>query len=175
MEVEARMNIKCLRSDRGEFNPTAFNEYYKDQGIKRQLTTAYTPQQNGVAERRNWTLLNMVRCLLTEKSMPSYFWSEASRWACHVLNRYMSRSLDEKVPDELWTGSKPSVEHFTVFGCIGHVHIPSQLRTKLDPRSHKCVFLGVSQESKAYRLYDPSSKKIMINRDVIFDEDAVWN
>lgn len=107
--------------------------------------------------------------------MPNYFWSEAAGWACHVLNRCTSISLDEKVPKELWIGSKPSVEHFKVFGCIGHVHITSQQQTKLYLRSHKCVFLGVSQESKAYRLYDPSSKKVVISRDVIFDEDAVWN
>ncbi|GJT27321.1 retrovirus-related pol polyprotein from transposon TNT 1-94 [Tanacetum coccineum] len=87
----------------------------------------------------------------------------------------MSRSLDEKVPEEFWTGLKPSVEHFKVFGCIGHVHIPAQLRTKLDARSHKCVFLDVSQESKAYCLYDPSSKRIVISRDMIFDEDVTWD
>ncbi|KAI3501210.1 hypothetical protein L1887_29073 [Cichorium endivia] len=176
VELETGMNIKCLRSDRGgEFTSSAFNEFCKTQGIKRQLTAAYTPQQNGVAERRNRTLMNMVRCLLTEKSMPKKFWSEAASWGCHILNRCTSRSLDEKVPEELWTGSKPSVEHFKIFGCIGHVHVPAQLRTKLDTRSHKCVFLGVSQESKAYRLYDPSSEKIVISRDVIFDEDGSWD
>ncbi|KAJ9542985.1 hypothetical protein OSB04_029491 [Centaurea solstitialis] len=107
--------------------------------------------------------------------MPKHFWAEAAKWACYVLNRCMSRSLDEKVPEEFWKGSKPSVEKFKVFGCIGHVHIPAQLRTKLDARSHKCVFLGISQESKAYRLYDPSSKKVVISRDVKFDEDATWD
>ncbi|GKF16696.1 cysteine-rich receptor-like protein kinase 25-like protein [Tanacetum coccineum] len=136
------MNIKCLRSDRGgEFTSNSFNEFCEAQGIKRQLTAAYTPQQNRVAEWRNRTLMNMVRCLLAEKSMPKYFLAEATKWACHVLNRCMSRSLDEKVPEEFWTGSKPSVEH-------------------------------LSQESKAYRLYDPSSKRIVIIREVIFDEDS---
>lgn len=174
--METGIKIKCLRSDRGgEFTSNPFNKYCETQGIKRQLTTAYTPQQNGVAEQRNRTLENMVRCLLTEKYMPKFFWPEATRWACHVINRCVSRSLDEKVPEELWTGSKPSVEHFKIFGCIGHVHVPAQLRKKLDARSHKCVFLGVSQESKAYRLYDPTNKKIVISRDAIFDEDASWN
>ncbi|MFS7989867.1 putative RNA-directed DNA polymerase [Helianthus anomalus] len=175
VEKETDMSIKCLRSDRGgEFTSSLFKTFCESQGIKRQLTAAYTPQQNGVAERRNRTIMNMVRCLLTEKSMPKYFWSEAAKWACHVLNRCVSRSLDDRVPEEFWTGLKPSVEHFKVFGCIGHVHIPAQMRTKLDARSHKCVFLGISQESKAYRLYDPKNKKIVISRDVIFDEDATW-
>lgn len=176
VEVETRVKIKCLRSDRGgEFTSNDFNKFCEDQGIKRQLTASYTPQQNGIAERRNRTLMNMVRCLLTETSMPKYFWLEATRWACHVLNRCMSRSLEDKAPEELWTGSKPSVEHFRVFGCIGHVHVTAQLRTKLDSRSHKYVFLGVNQESEAYRLYDPVTDKVVISRDVIFDEDATWD
>lgn len=106
--------------------------------------------------------------------MPKYFWPKAAKWACHVLNRCISRSLDDKVPEELWNSKKLSVEHFKVFGCIGYVHIPAQMRAKLDARSHKCVFLGISQESKAYRLYGPIFKKIVISRDVIFDEDATW-
>ena len=62
-----------------------------------------------------------------------------------------------------------------MFGCIGHVHIPSQIRIKLDARSHKCVLMGISSGSKAYRLYDPIQKKIVISRDVIFEEDQRWN
>lgn len=95
------MNVKCLRSySGGEFTSNAFNEFCEARGIKRQLTAAYTAQQNRVAERRNRTLMNMVRCLLTEKSMHAYFWPEAARWACHVLNRCTSRNHDEKVPEE---------------------------------------------------------------------------
>lgn len=146
----------------------------EEQGIKQQLTTSYTPQQNGVAERRNRTLLNMVRCLLAEKSVPTIFWPEATRWASHVINRCASRSLDEKVPEELWTWLKPSVEHFRIFGFIGHVHVPGQFRNKLNARSHKCVFLGVSQESKAYKLYDPTTQRVVISIYVIFYEDASW-
>ncbi|KAM0043888.1 putative RNA-directed DNA polymerase [Helianthus debilis subsp. tardiflorus] len=176
VENETGLKIKCLRSDKGgEFTSSSFKAFCELHGIKRQLTAAYTPQQNGVAERRNRTIMNMVRWLLAEKSMPKYFWSEAARWACHVLNRCISRSLDDKVPEEMWTGIKPSVEHFKVFGCVVYAHIPAQLRTKLDARSHKCVFLGVSQESKAYRLYDPAVKKIVISRDVLFDEEGKWD
>ncbi|KAJ0926043.1 putative RNA-directed DNA polymerase [Helianthus annuus] len=101
--------------------------------------------------------------------------AEATKWACHVLNRCISRSLDNQVPEELWSGIKPTVDYFRVFGCIGYVHVPSQLRTKLDDRSHKCVLLRVSRESKAYRLYDPTQKKIVVSRDVVFDEEARWD
>lgn len=67
-------------------------------------------------------------------------------------------------PEEAWSGSKPSVEHFRVFGCLAHVHVPDSKRIKLDDKSMKCILLGVSEESKAYRLFDPVSKKIVINK-----------
>ncbi|KAD3068893.1 hypothetical protein E3N88_36773 [Mikania micrantha] len=175
VENESGCKIKALRSDRGgEFNSQSFNEFCAQSGIKRQLTAAYTPQQNGVAERRNRTIMNMVRCSLTDKKVPKCFWPEAVNWAVHVLNRCITRALDDKVPEEMWSGKKPNVEYFRVFGCIGHVHIPSQFRSKLDARSHKCVLLGMSVESKAYRLYDPEQRKIVISRDVIFEEDKGW-
>lgn len=72
------------------------------------------------------------------------------------------------MPKEAWSGSKPSVEHFRVFGCLAHVHVPDNKRIKLDDKSMKCILLGVNKESKAYRLFDPVSKKIVISRDVIF-------
>ncbi|KAJ0566009.1 putative RNA-directed DNA polymerase [Helianthus annuus] len=176
VENETGHYVKCLRSDRGgEFTSQEFNIFCEKEGIQRQLTAAYTPQQNGVAERRNRTLINMVRCLLAEKEMPKHFWAEAVVWACHVLNRCISRSLDKMVPEEIWTGVKPSVGHFRVFGSVGYAHVPVQLRTKLDDKSHKCIFLGVSIESKAYRLYDPITKKLVISRDVIFDEGGKWD
>lgn len=176
VEKEAQTVIRGLRTDRGgEFTSDIFNKFCRDQGIKRQLTAAYTPQQNGVAERRNRTIMNMVRCLLSEKELPRSLWPDAVRWTTHVLNRSLTKAVKDKVPEERWTGIKPKVDYFRVFGSVAHVHIPLQRRTKLDDRSHKCILLGVSDESKAYRLYDPITKKITISRDVIFEEDAKWD
>ena len=79
------------------------------------------------------------------------------------------------VPEEKWSGIKANVECFRVFGSIAHVHIPEQKRTEIDDRSLKCVLLGVSGESKAYRRYDPTTKKIIVSRDVIFKEGVKWN
>lgn len=78
-------------------------------------------------------------------------------------------------PQEAWSVVKPSVEHFRVFGCVSHVHVSDARRTKLENKSFTCVLLGVSEESKAYRLYDPVSKKIVISRDVIFEEERQWD
>eukprot|EP00268_Persea_americana_P066488 TRINITY_DN9059_c1_g1_i12.p1 TRINITY_DN9059_c1_g1~~TRINITY_DN9059_c1_g1_i12.p1 ORF type:complete len:238 (-),score=67.70 TRINITY_DN9059_c1_g1_i12:459-1172(-) len=78
-------------------------------------------------------------------------------------------------PREAWSGLKPAVDHFRVFGCIAYAHIPDEKRKKLDDKGEKCVFLGVSEVSKAYKLYNPVTRKIVVSRDVIFDEDTMWN
>lgn len=176
VEKEANFSIKSLCTDQGgEFISREFTNFCVDNGIKRQLTTAYTPQQNGVAERKNRTIMNMVRSMLSEKKIPKTFWPEAVNWTVHVLNRSPTLAVRNMTPEEAWNGVKPSVEYFRVFGCTTHVHVPDSTRTKLDDKSLICVLLGVSEESKAYRLYDPVKQKIIISRDVIFEEDKNWD
>ena len=168
--------ITCLRTDRGgEFTSNEFREFCKTHGITRQLTAAFTPQQNGVAERKNRTIMNAVRSMLSEKQVPKEFWSEATRWSVHIQNRSPTAAIEDMTPEEAWSGSKPEVEYFRIFGCIAYAHIPDQKRRKLDDKSKKCVFLGVSEESKAWRLYDPVTKMIVISKDVVFDEDKSWD
>jgi transposase InsO family protein len=87
VEMEMDAYIKCLRTDRGgEFTSQDFNDFCKENGIKRQLTTAYAPQQNGVAERKNRTIMNLVRSMLSEKKIPQTFWPEAVNWTIYILN-----------------------------------------------------------------------------------------
>ncbi|TXG65249.1 hypothetical protein EZV62_006524 [Acer yangbiense] len=172
VEKEMDACIKCLRTDRGgEFTSQDFNEFCKENGIKRQLTAAYTPQQNGVAERKNRTIMNLVRSMLSEKKIPKTFWPEAVNWTVYILNRSPTLVVKNITPEEAWSGIKPSVEHFRVFGCLAHVHVPDAKRTKLEDKSIACVLLGVSEESKAYRLYNPIAKKIITSRDVVFEEN----
>jgi hypothetical protein len=78
-------------------------------------------------------------------------------------------------PEEAWSGSKPSVHHFRVFGCLAHVHIPDVHRKMLDGKSIKCILLGVSEESKAYKLFEPVEKRIIVSRDVVFEESKGWS
>lgn len=118
--------------------------------------------------------MNMVRSLLVEKKVPKTFWPEAVNWTIHLLNRSPTLVVKNKTPEEAWSGIKPSVSHFRVFGCIAHAHVPDSKRTKLDDKSIKCVLLGVSKESKAYRLYEPISQKILVSRDVVFEENSSW-
>jgi transposase InsO family protein len=176
VEKESSCLIQCLRTDRGgEFTSNEFNAYCSKHGIKRQLTAAYTPQQNGVSERKNRTLMNMVRCMIAGRNVPKEFWPEAVKWANYVVNRSPTLSVKDITPEEAWSGVKPSVNHFRVFGCLAYIHVPDNQRKKLDDRSVRCMLLGISEESKAYKLYDPDKKKIIVSRDVVFDEDKSWN
>ena len=117
----------------------------------------------------------MVRSMPLEKKIPKVFCPEAVNWTVYVLNRSPTLVVKNKTLEEAWSGFKPSVDHFRVFGCISHVHFPDCKRTKLDDKSVNCVLLRISEESNAYRLYDPISQKIMVSRDVVFDEDNSWN
>lgn len=102
----------------GEFTSKELTAFCGENGVCRQLTAAYTPQQNGVTGRKNRTIMNMVRCMLYEKKMPRTFWPEAVNWAIHVLNRCPTLAVKDKTPEEAWSGIKPSVQYFRVFGCL---------------------------------------------------------
>ena len=107
VEKEVSSSICCLHTDRGgEYTSMEFNHFCSTNGITRQLTASYTPQQNGVAERKNRTVMNMVRSMLSEKQIPKEFWPEAVNWATHVLNRCPTTSLKEITPEEAWSGNK---------------------------------------------------------------------
>ncbi|CAJ2632965.1 unnamed protein product [Trifolium pratense] len=148
VENEAKESIQCLRTDRGgEYTSNEFSKFCDLHGIKRQLTAAYTPHQNGVSERKNRTIMNMVRCMLSERSVPKTFWPEAVNWSVYLLNRSPTFAVKDVTPEEAWSGIKPSVSHFKKFGCIAYVHIPDNLRKKLDDKSIICVHLETCSTS----------------------------
>ncbi|KAF7112891.1 hypothetical protein RHSIM_RhsimUnG0182300 [Rhododendron simsii] len=109
-----------------------------------------------------------------KSGIPKNFWPEAVNWSTHVLNRSPTLAVQNMTPEEAWSGQRPAVDHFRIFGCVAYAHIPDQKRKKLDDKGEKCIFLGVSDQSKAYKLYNPITKKILISRDVIFDEAQTW-
>ncbi|GKD45674.1 retrovirus-related pol polyprotein from transposon TNT 1-94, partial [Tanacetum coccineum] len=114
--------------------------------------------------------MNMVQSIMSARKVPKIFWPEAASWCVHVLNRSPTAALENSTPEEKWSGRKPSVSYFRIFGCLAHVHIPKEKRLKLDDRSLRCVLFGVSEESKAYRLYDLVNNKIVVSK-----EEASWN
>ncbi|KAI5313515.1 hypothetical protein L3X38_042691 [Prunus dulcis] len=174
-ELQSGYKIKGLRSDRGgEFLSSEFNSFCAEVGIQRQLTVAYSPQQNGVAERKNRTIVEMAKSMLHEKSIPYEFWAEAVNTAVYLLNRCPTKSLNKVTPFEAYTGRKPGIAHLKIFGSPCHVLIPSALRHKLEENSHKCILVGYGLCEKGYRIFDPSSRKVILSRDVHFDEDGLW-
>ncbi|KAJ0809226.1 putative RNA-directed DNA polymerase [Helianthus annuus] len=176
VETETGKKVKGLRTDRGgEYLSEEFKRFCMDHGIKRQLTTSFTPQQNGVAERKNRTVMNMVVTLLAAKNMPKCFWAEAVVWSYYILNRCPTKALKDITPQEAWNGEKPNVEDLRVWGCLAYAHIPKEKRTKLDSKGMRCILVGKSEESKAYRLIDPKTMKVVISKDVLFEENRSWD
>ena len=174
-ELETGATIKTFRTDRGgEFSSHEFNLYCNKNGITRHLTAPYSPQQNGVVERRNRTLLEMTRSILKHMDVPSWLWGEATRHATYLINRIATRSLAGGTPYEALRNKKPNLRHLRVFGCVCHARTETAGRKKLDDRSRVLVHLGTEPGSKAYRLLDPTSKKIVVSRDVVFEENKKW-
>ncbi|KAG7553295.1 hypothetical protein ISN45_Aa06g038290 [Arabidopsis thaliana x Arabidopsis arenosa] len=175
-EMESGLAIKAMRSDRGgEFTSKEFLKYCEDNGIRRQLTVPRSPQQNGVAERKNRTILEMARSMLKSKRLPKELWAEAVACAVYLLNRSPTKSVSGKTPQEAWSGRKPGVSHLRVFGSIAHAHVPDEKRSKLDDKSEKYIFIGYDNNSKGYKLYNPDTKKTIISRNVVFDEEGEWD
>ncbi|KAL4291772.1 hypothetical protein GQ457_14G025100 [Hibiscus cannabinus] len=176
VEKQSNSHIKILRTDRGgEFMSKIFNLFCEENGIKRELTTPYTPEQNGVAERKNRTVVEMARSMLRARELSDQFWAEAVATFVYLLNLSPTRAVLNRTPYEAWYERRPSVSHLRVFGCVAYALINSQFRQKLDKKSEKCIFIGYCTQSKAYRLYNPLCGKILIRRDVIFDERKCWD
>lgn len=175
-EQETRTMVNTIRSDRGgEFMSQEFDSFCNTHGINIHTTTPYSPQQNGVVERRNRTLMEMTRSLLKHMNIPNSFWREAVRHATYLINRVVTRSFQGQTPYEVLRSKKPNISHLRVFGCVCYARTETPGRKKLDDRSRSLIHLGTEPGSKAYRLVDPLSKKIVVSRDVHFDEDKQWN
>lgn len=176
VEKQAGRSVKTLRTDNGgEFCSKEFDEFCKAEGIVRHHTVPRTPQQNGVAERMNRTLLERARCMRIQADLPKKFWAEAVNTAVYLVNRSPSAAINQQIPQEVWSGQPVNYSGLKVFGCPAYAHVRDG---KLEPRAKKCVFLGYAHGVKGYRLWcieDPSSPKIIISRDVKFDEHALLN
>ncbi|TLX70056.1 DDE-type integrase/transposase/recombinase [Labilibacter sediminis] len=169
-EVENQLGkkIKILRSDRGgEYLSQEFIDHLRDCGIVSQLSPPRTPQHNGVSERRNRTLLDMVRSMMSRATLPIYFWGYALETAAHILNLVPTKKV-AKTPHEMWTGKPPSLGHIKVWGCEAFVRRDAS--DKLEPRSERCHFIGYPQNSFGYLFYKSSEDKVFVARRGVFLE-----
>jgi hypothetical protein len=139
------------------------------------LIVSYTPQENGVSERKNQTVMEMAKSMLHEKGLPKSFYAEVVYMVVYLMNRCPTKVAWNKTPFKTWSGRKASIKHLKVFGCIFYVQILKEKRYKLDKTSEKCIFVGYSSMSKGYRMYNLKANKVIISRDVLFDEKAKWN
>ncbi|KAL4282230.1 hypothetical protein GQ457_03G037800 [Hibiscus cannabinus] len=176
VENQSDYKIQALRSDNGrEYTSTKFDLFCEEAGIEHQLTVPYTPEQNGVSERRNRSIMEMDRCMLHEKELPKTFWAKAANTAVFLQNRLPTKALKDKTPFEAWYGYKPSLSFLKVFGCMCFTHVPQVKRDKLDKKAIPGIFVGYSSVSKAYKVYHPQTGKMTISRDVQFNKDEKWN
>lgn len=176
VENELDRKIKSIRSDNGkEYVSTDFEGFLRKHGIEHQTSTPYSPQQNGLAERMNRSLVERAKCMLFDANLSKQYWAEAIATAAYVINRSPTKSLDGKTPIELWSGRKPNLSNLRIFGSEVMVQIPKERRQKWDAKSRKLIFVGYCESTKGYRVLDPSTNKIIKSRDVVFLESIEGN
>ncbi|GJX25626.1 retrovirus-related pol polyprotein from transposon TNT 1-94 [Tanacetum coccineum] len=164
--------IVSIRTDHGrEFdNEVQFGEFCNANGITHNFSAPRTPQSNGVVERKNRTLQEMSRTMLNEQSLPQKFWCNAVDTSTYILNRILIRAILGKTPYELLRGRKPTLDYFRVFGSKCFILNTKDYLTKFDPKSYECIFLGYSQNSKAYIILNKHTRKVEESLNVTFDE-----
>ncbi|RVW42809.1 Retrovirus-related Pol polyprotein from transposon TNT 1-94 [Vitis vinifera] len=183
-EVELQLNkrIKSVRSDRGgeyygrydgsgEQHPGPFAKYLEECGIVPQYTMPGSPSMNGVAERRNRTLKDMVRSMISHSTLPEKLWGEALKTAAYILNRVPTKAA-AKTPYELWTGRKPSLKHFHIWGCPAEARPYKPHEKKLDSKTVSSYFIGYAERSRGFKFYDPAIRSIFETGTATFFEDV---
>ncbi|GJT62022.1 retrotransposon protein, putative, ty1-copia subclass [Tanacetum coccineum] len=154
----------------GEYISQDFKDYLKAYGIVQQLTPSYTPQHNGVFERRNHTLLDMVRSIMNLTTLPLFFWDYALETATHILNMVPTKKVD-KTPYALWYGKVPNLSYLKIWGC--EALVKRDTLDKLQQRSIKCIFIGYPKETMGYYFYFPPENKIVVARYAKFLEKNI--
>jgi transposase InsO family protein len=171
VENETGKSLKCLRSNNGgEYCSKVFYDYCSYHGIRREKAVPRTPQENGVSERMNRTIMEHARSMRLHAGFPLQFWADVVDTVVYLINRGPSISLDGRIPEEEWTGKKVNYSILKTFGCEAFVHIDKENRTKLEAKSKKCTFIGYRVNDFGYLLWDYENNKIIRSRDVIFNE-----
>lgn len=179
VKTQFGIGIKMFRSDNGtEFINHSIQTFFRENGVLHQTSCVGTPQQNGVAERKNRQILEITRALLFESKVPDIFWDNAATFAVYLMNRIPTKSNDFQTPlQKLSTQvSIPSILNLEprIFGCSVYVHMQKTGRSKLEPFAEKCVFLGFSTSQKGYKCYNPTKRRFYITMDVFFLENEFY-
>jgi len=169
IEKSTRRKIKAPRLDNGgEYKSDSFLKVCRDEGIEKHFTIRETPQQNVGAKRMNKTLLEKVRCMLSNAELSKNFWAEPLAYACYLINKLPSSAIGSKSLLKVW--SEKAAQNYNslkVFGCPAYYYVKED---KLDPRAKKGVFVRFKKGVKGNKIWDPKDKKFILSRDVTFDE-----
>ena len=185
LKINSIKGLKNVRSDRsgeyygkydgsGEQRPGPFAKFLEECGIVPQYTMPGSPSMNDVAERRNRTLKDMVRSMISHSNLPISLWGEALKIAAYILNRVQTKAT-AKTPYELWTGTKPSLKHLHIWGCPTKARPYRPHEKKLDSRTVSCYFIGYFERSGGYKFYDPTTKSIFETGNARFFEDVEFD
>jgi hypothetical protein len=170
-QTEFGLRIKKIRSDNvTEFKNSQIEGFLEEEGIKHEFCSPYTPQQNGVVERKNRTLLDMVRTMLDEYKTPDQFWAEAINTACYSIDRLYLHRILKKTSYEHLTGKKPNVSYFRVFGSKCFILIKRGRKSKFAPKAVEGFLLGYDSNTRAYRVFNKSTGLVEVSCDIVFDE-----
>jgi len=172
VEKQQGKAIRKLRTDEGrEYMSNELSHLLQQEGIEIQRTTPYTPQSNGVSERVNRKIIGTTRALLHAVSAPKQYWAEVAMTAIYVRNRHPTPPIQTGfTPYEPWHGRKPIYEHLQVWNCVAYAQVPKETRKKMDKAARKCIFIGYTDTTTQYRLYNPIGKHFVISNNVIFEE-----
>jgi hypothetical protein len=163
--------LKAVRCNNAQ-EYQALSTLLRSSGIILELITPYTPEQNGVAERLNRTLITKVRSMLIGAKLPTELWGEAADTACYLYNRTPCNYKEQVVtPEEIWTGKKPDLTHLRVFRCVVYAQLAKEQRGKLNPTSVRGILIGYTPTSRQYRVYNPKTKVMDRYSSVVFNKN----
>ncbi|GJX64822.1 retrovirus-related pol polyprotein from transposon TNT 1-94 [Tanacetum coccineum] len=163
--------VISVRTDRGtEFLNKTLNAFFKEEGIEHQTSTPRTPEQNGVVERRNRTLVEAARTMLLASKLPLFFWAEAIATACYTQNRSIIIPTHEKTAYHIINDRKPSIKHLHIFGCTCYLTRDGENLDKMKEKGDSCILVGYSTQSKGYRVYNKRTRLIVESIHLRFDE-----
>jgi len=171
------IELSAIRTDGGgEFNSTEFENYCRINGIRREMTTPRTPEQNSVVESQIRVLTVMTRALLIQSKLPKSYWGRAFVTATYIRNRIStSANPDGQTPYEMFFRFKPNLANLRVFGCKVYIYNDQPDRRKLDERGIEGIFLGYSEKQKSYVVLPRNAQQLVVSRNVAFMEYTWWN
>eukprot|EP00253_Pinus_taeda_P030542 PITA_30542 len=169
VEKESRKKVKALRSDNGgKFIFGEFKDFSNPEGIRRELIAPHNPQQNGVVEQKNKTIVGAAQAMLHDQGLPLHLWVEACNTAVYVQNHCPHKILGMSTAEEAYSSKRPNISHLRVFGSPVYMHVMKDARKKLELTAEVGIFLGYTGTPHNYRVYFPDSRKTVVRRDIKF-------